>query len=110
MTTNTTLTTVSTSNVIGSGRATTNTIIMPARQYISSINVKGTPYTIDLSEETKEQLYLQFLKKLGQAPIVAHKCHNCGGTVEMNEKKHIFVCPYCGSSYAVGVYMVNDRG
>lgn len=77
---------------------------------ITSIDVKGTHYSIDLTQDLKEALYVEFLKKLSRAPIIEHKCHSCGGVVEMDERKHVFICPYCGCSYAVGVYMVNDRG
>ena len=77
---------------------------------ISSINLYGTNYTIGLSDIVEEELYEKFLKKMAKAPILEHKCNSCGGVLEMSAEKHLFVCPYCGSCYAVGTSMVWDKG
>lgn len=63
---------------------------------------------INLPINKKEELYEEIIKRLSRRPIISHKCHNCGGNIEMDENKHIFICPYCGSTYAVGVHMIND--
>lgn len=42
-------------------------------------------------------------------PTVEHKCHNCGGTLEINANQGIFKCPYCRSVYAIGTLRINDR-
>lgn len=60
--------------------------------------------------DLNEQIYNRIMDELSKVPIVHHKCHNCGATVKMDENKHIFICPYCDSTYAVGTSMVNDKG
>lgn len=68
----------------------------------------GLCYEVDLSTSKKEEIYEEIIKRLSKRPIIAHKCHNCGGNIEMDEDKHIFICPYCGSTYAIGIHMIND--
>ena len=58
----------------------------------------------------KEGFEKQLLEKLSRCPTFEHKCHNCGGALEMKVTEHIFRCPYCGSAYAIGTAQVNDRG
>ena len=48
------------------------------------------------------------LKRLSQRPMYQHKCVNCGGTVELDYDKAIFICPYCGSHYALNTSRIND--
>lgn len=43
-------------------------------------------------------------------PVMKHQCNNCGGVLEMDYSKHIFVCPYCSVVYAIGTTMSNDPG
>lgn len=62
----------------------------------------------ELSEE--DIIIKRVMELLARAPVVEHKCHNCGGTLEIEENKHIFICPYCGSCYAIGTNLVNDKG
>ena len=57
----------------------------------------------------KRILTIDDLEELAAIPTFEHKCNNCGGTVEMDIDNHIFRCPYCGSVYAVGVKMINDK-
>lgn len=71
-----------------------------AIEYVKADAIKGT----DLSEE----IIAKILERFSKAPIVQHKCHNCGATVEMDADKHIFICRYCGSAYAIGTAHVND--
>ena len=63
---------------------------------------------LDLSDDIKEKMFNEFMSKLSRVPTVKHECHSCGGTVEFNADKHIFICPYCGSCYAVGTAMINS--
>lgn len=51
----------------------------------------------------------ELLKKLSKAPLYQHKCINCGGTVELDYDKAIFICPYCGSHYALNTSRINER-
>lgn len=69
----------------------------------------GTLY-LDLASDIRERLYSEFMDRLSEIPIISHKCNSCGGTVEMDADRHIFVCPYCGTCYAVGTKMINDKG
>ena len=52
----------------------------------------------------------QIIERLSVKPTFKHKCNSCGATLEMDSDKHIFLCKYCGSAYAVGTQMINDRG
>lgn len=56
----------------------------------------------------EEEVLQRLILRLGKKPLVQHKCHNCGATVELDSEKHIFVCRYCGSAYAVGS-SINDK-
>lgn len=79
---------------------------------------KIQPYTAQLDakyltgtalEQIRDWVNEKF-KNLTVAPTVEHKCHNCGGTLEIENTKHIFICPYCKSVYAIGTEQINDRG
>lgn len=70
----------------------------------------GIQYKISLDKEIKEQLFEEFLSNMSQIPVLEHKCNSCGGTIEMDADNHIFVCPYCGTTYAIGTMMINDKG
>ena len=61
---------------------------------------------VSLSEKIIEDL----IKKLSKNPLYEHKCQNCGGTVELQYDKAIFICPYCGSHYALAPNRINDKG
>ena len=71
-----------------------------ANSYINAIGLEH--YTKKLLEKIRKEFY--------SAPIIEHKCQNCGGTVEWKSDKHIFICPYCKSVYALGTEMINDKG
>lgn len=62
--------------------------------------------TITFNDETYDDLFHKLMAKFNKYPIIEHKCHNCGGTVELDEDKHIFHCPYCNSVYAVGTNQI----
>lgn len=47
---------------------------------------------------------------LSKNPLYQHKCQNCGGTVELDYDKAIFICPYCDSHYALAPNRINDVG
>ena len=77
---------------------------------INRICIGDTVHEIELSEPVKEKLFAQFLEKLNVVPTVEHKCHNCGGILELKATEHIFKCPFCNSVYAIGTQLVNDVG
>ena len=77
---------------------------------INRITLKQGEYKIGLCNEVKQELYEEFVCSLSKVPVLEHKCNSCGGTIEMDADKHIFVCPYCGTTYAVGTMMINDKG
>lgn len=68
---------------------------------------RGTSISIN-SSNFSEEIIAKVIERFSKAPIVQHKCHNCGATVEMDVDKHIFICRYCGSAYAIGTAHVND--
>lgn len=74
-------------------------------------STSGAKYVDDigLAHYTKKLLD-KIRKEFYSAPLIEHKCQNCGGTVEWKSDKHIFICPYCKSVYALGTEMINDRG
>jgi len=77
--------------------------------YINGISMKSDISTSISSSLDYEKIFEERAKRFSKAPITEHKCHNCGGTVEMDAAKHIFKCPYCKSVYAVGTLQVNAR-
>lgn len=60
-------------------------------------------------EYFKKEFEKQLMEKFATVPTFEHKCHNCGGTLEMKATEHIFKCPYCGSVYAIGTAMINNK-
>lgn len=64
----------------------------------------------EFDDLTYEKIFEKMSEMFRKTPVTQHRCHNCGGTVEMNIDKHIFICPYCGSAYAIGTTHVNDNG
>lgn len=66
---------------------------------ISNANITGYDY---------EKLFQEMMRRMTQVPLMKHSCNSCGGTLEINADKHIFICPYCGSVYAIGT--VNLKG
>lgn len=63
-----------------------------------------------LGSNFKEEILKYITEQFAKKPIVKHECHSCGATLEIDAKKHIFVCKYCGSIYAINTSMVNDKG
>lgn len=57
-----------------------------------------------------DNIYDYIMKKFSIKPTIEYKCHNCGAVIELDNDKHIFICRYCGSAYAVGTNMINDKG
>lgn len=68
----------------------------------------GDNVDLNLSDEIKEKLFSDFMLKISRVPIIEYKCHNCGMTLQLKEDQHIFICPYCESTYAVGTSMINS--
>lgn len=62
------------------------------------------------NDDIEEKILEEILNRLTKKPVFEYKCHNCGGSLELEKNKHIFKCPYCNSVYAVGTNMVNDKG
>jgi len=54
-------------------------------------------------------IFEQIAKSFNKVPTVEHKCHNCGGTLEIKTTDGIFKCPYCKSVYAIGTKQINWR-
>lgn len=66
-------------------------------------NIKTTKIDYDYDDIFKE-----IAKRFSQIPIVEHKCHNCGGVLEIKANDGIFKCPYCHSCYAIGTTRINE--
>jgi len=79
-------------------------------RFINKIRVSQGEFEINLSDNVKKALFEEFMQSLSEVPVLEHKCNSCGGTIELNANKHIFMCPYCGRTYAIGTTMINDRG
>lgn len=80
--------------------------------YINKIAIKDTDYEISLSPNVEAKLFQKFLDKMNEVsftPTIEHKCHNCGGTLEIKITEHIFRCPFCNSVYAIATQLKNDR-
>lgn len=77
---------------------------------ISKITLRQAEYKIGFCDEVKQELYDEFVRSLSKVPVLEHKCSSCGGTIEMDADNHIFICPYCGTTYAIGTMMMNDKG
>lgn len=78
--------------------------------YINKIAIADTDYEINLSPSVEADLFQKFLNKMQEVsftPTVEHKCHNCGGTLEIKITEHIFKCPFCNSVYAIGTQLIN---
>lgn len=56
-----------------------------------------------------DEIYQMMVKRLERVPVVKHECHSCGAVLELDADKHIFVCKYCGSCYAIGTQRINAR-
>ena len=61
----------------------------------------------DISESVYDSIFDRIVSELSKAPIMQHRCNNCGATVELDSDKHIFICPYCNSAYAIGTLHLN---
>lgn len=72
----------------------------------SNYRIDGNAY---IPIPTEEELMKKILKKLSNVPLIQHKCHSCGAMLEVEENKHIFLCKYCGSTYAFDTKMINDK-
>lgn len=74
------------------------------------ISILDSKY-LDANALVKIKEYLdKRIDDLSKNPLYEHKCQNCGGTVELDYDKAIFICPYCGSHYALNTERINDRG
>ena len=86
--------------------------IVPSTSYIDKISIRDQNYEINLSPSVEADLFQKFLNKMNEVsftPTIEHKCHNCGGTLEIKITEHIFRCPFCNSVYAIATQLKNDR-
>ena len=76
----------------------------------SAINISEPKY-LDANALLRIKEYLdKRIDDLSKNPLYQHKCSSCGGTVELDIDKAIFICPYCGSHYALAPNRINDIG
>lgn len=78
---------------------------------ISPIGNEPSPAAIEVIDNRsayEERIIQQVLARFAQVPIVKHTCHGCGATVELDADKHLFMCRYCGSAYAIGTAQINS--
>lgn len=69
-----------------------------------------SPIQMDLSDETYQKILQKVMSEFSKRPVVEHKCRNCGAVLEMDANKPIFICKYCGTTYAVGTAHIHDKG
>lgn len=67
-------------------------------------------YADVVSSKSIEEIIEDLLNKRTRQIITEYKCHNCGGSLNIPNDKHVMICPYCNSVYAYGLQMINDRG
>ena len=89
-----------------------STTISPSNMVVGYEYIPADNRTLTgtLALDSAESVYQRIIRELAKRPILKHQCNSCGGTVEMDAEKHIFRCPYCGSTYAIGIFNLNDRG
>lgn len=79
-----------------------------------SSRITKSEYTVNgfavLEQLSLPEIVENLMKNLSKNPLYEHKCQNCGGTVELDYDKAIFICPYCGSHYALAQSRINDVG
>ena len=88
--------------------------IVPPRKALDTImeitNAGMTNKSIDradISESVFDSIFDRIVSALSKSPIMQHRCNNCGATVDWDSEKHIFICPYCNSAYAIGTVHLN---
>lgn len=75
----------------------------------SIISANAAVAFADPVSEEINRLINEAFERFSKAPMYEHTCSSCGGTVEMDVDKAIFICPYCGSHYAVNTSRINWR-
>lgn len=63
---------------------------------------------LKLADSHYNAIFKEMMKRFSYHPTMRHQCNSCGGTLELNADKHIFSCPYCGSTYAIGTINLNS--
>lgn len=89
----------------------TNKLTIGPTSFIDKIAIRDQNYEISLSPNVEAKLFQKFLDKMNEVsftPTIEHKCHNCGGALEIKITEHIFRCPFCNSVYAIATQMKND--
>lgn len=63
---------------------------------------------VSFSKNTYDKIYEELMERMNFVPMIHHNCPNCGGVLELRGDKHIFVCPYCRSVFAIGTQQINS--
>lgn len=89
------------------------TPIVANNNIISKIQLKDMVYDIkateiDFTEDMYERIFKAMQDRMNFVPMIHHNCFNCGGTLELRTDKHVFVCPYCNSAFAIGTKQINS--
>lgn len=85
-----------------------NRIITTKAAYTAGSGIVDISGKLHLADD--DDLISRIMERLNFVPTIEHKCHNCGGVLEIRADEHLFRCPYCNSCYAIGINMKNDRG
>jgi ribosomal protein S27E len=77
--------------------------------YISSVSLKGTPYTVkDVSAHNEIEELREMISKLTEKPyFMKIQCHNCGAPLVVESSNHLVKCKYCHTAYFSGTQLVN---
>lgn len=94
------------SEITGTFKAGTGIIINPGKIDTTTSESFLTTGSLQVLREYFDKR----IADLAKNPLYQHKCISCGGTVELDYDKAIFICPYCGSHYALNTERINDRG
>lgn len=68
---------------------------------------QGFAAITDGNNSLKDELQ-KIWDRLNRTVSLVHNCKNCGAKLEVDEKKPIFHCKYCGSTYIIGAVQPNS--
>lgn len=75
----------------------------------SLVNEISNQIRVNYDERIMDEVIRRVLDRMDAKPTMLRQCNTCGGTLEMEADKHIFICPYCGNVYAIGTTQINAR-
>lgn len=74
----------------------------------SKLQIVGGLDAIANGDSALEREIKKIWDRLNKTVSLVHNCKNCGAKLEVDEKKPIFHCKYCGSTYIIGAIQPNS--